>query len=193
MPVSQSLGDIIQTLKDKQNGKKTSVGEIMQAFERRGFGPLLLIPALFLVLPTGAIPGAPFICGMLILLLAGQMILGRSYPWIPGRLQRITFDGEVLKKGLDKMKPVVSCVDRITKRRLLWLIGPVSKRIVAALCCVLALLVIPLGAIPFAMTLPALAIVFFALGFSVNDGLLVAIGLGVAVAGSIAITLLWMQ
>lgn len=183
-----SLEEIIQKLKEDVNGKETSVGKIVAAFERRGFGPLLLIPSLFLVLPTGAIPGAPLICSIFMILVASQILIGFKHPWIPKRLKQLTFNGKTLNKVLDKITPVVRNIDNYTGPRLTWLISPVSKWIAALVCTLLSILIIPLGAIPFAIFLPALAIVFFALGFSINDGLLIAIGIfvaGVSVIGSV--------
>lgn len=174
------LSEVIHTLKEEQNGKKTSVGQIIDRFERRGFGPLLLVPSLFLVLPTGAIPGAPIVCGVIIIFVTAQIIIGQKRPWIPYKIRKIKFDGSQLKKGLKKIEKPAAKVDKKMHSRMSWFITPFSKRIVAFVCMVLAVVIMLVGAIPFAMTLPALSIVFFSLGFIANDGFMVAIGITVA-------------
>lgn len=104
MASHETLEDIFERLEKDVTGSHASVGDIVASFERRGFGPLLLVPSLFLVLPTGAIPGAPLVCGIIIMLITIQIMLGFTHPWIPKRLKSITFDGEVLEKGLRKTK-----------------------------------------------------------------------------------------
>lgn len=186
MPKQRSLKDILNELSKKSSGEKTSVGEIVTAFERKGFGPLLLVPALFLVLPTGAIPGAPILCSIIIILITVQIIFGKKHPWIPKRLKSIHFTNEKLNKGIDFIEPYVKWIDKHTNQRYKWLINPIFERIVAVICLVLGVAIIPLGIIPFAVLLPGLAIGFFALGLAVNDGLLVALGLTVTVATGVS-------
>ena len=61
------MGNSIVELMDNmysESGDTTSLGEVIERFEDRGFGPLLLMPALIALLPTGAIPGVPTLCGI---------------------------------------------------------------------------------------------------------------------------------
>lgn len=192
MASHNTLEDIFECLEKDVTGNHTSVGSVVASFERRGFGPLLLVPSLFLVLPTGAIPGVPLVCGIIIILITVQIMLGFTHPWIPKRLKAITFDSSALVKGLRKTKPFAKKIDRYTGSRFTWLITPVSKWLVALICTALAILIIPLGTIPFAIFLPALAIVFFALGFSVNDGLIIAMGLFIAGLSAMGSVLWWL-
>ena len=53
-----SISGLLDKLVDESDNEKQSAGEIIARFEDRGFGPLLLIPSLIALLPTGAIPGA---------------------------------------------------------------------------------------------------------------------------------------
>lgn len=185
---SSSLSTILKQLRTAGDTWKPSVGEMVNTFGSHGFGPLILIPALILILPTGAIPGMPVICGLLIILITAQIIAGHEHPWIPRWLRRITLKKKTMTKGLDLLEPVAKTIDRHTGPRLLWLISASSKRIAAALCLLLAISVMLIGFIPYAMLLPSLAIAFFGLGFSVNDGLLIAIGFlitAAAVAGGV--------
>lgn len=57
--MSSSLVDLLNQMEDEQEGK-TRLGDVIARFEDRGFGPLLLMPALIALLPTGAIPGVTY-------------------------------------------------------------------------------------------------------------------------------------
>src|SRR3569832_764957 len=70
-----------------QAGKgRVSVADLMGMLGERSFGPLLLVPSLIAVAPVGAIPGLPAITSAVIVLIAGQILLGHAHFWIPGWL-----------------------------------------------------------------------------------------------------------
>lgn len=60
--MSNTIADFLDEMYD-ENSDKTSLGEVIERFDDRG-GPLLLAPALVALLPTGATPGVPTICGI---------------------------------------------------------------------------------------------------------------------------------
>ena len=80
------VSDIMDDLLDKTTGE-VSVGDVVNKFESRGFGPLLLLPALIALLPTGAIPGVPSICGVTLCIICLQMAFGDEHPWLPAVLK----------------------------------------------------------------------------------------------------------
>jgi hypothetical protein len=166
---------------------KASVGEILDGAAGRAFGPLLLIPALLAFLPlVGAIPGMSILTASLLVLVAGQVLLGRTKPWVPDRLKRIRFKREPLTRGLEKAKPWLDKVDRVLRRRLTWMTkGP--GRFLAMLAVIgMAALMYPLAFVPFGVTPPTAAILLIALGFTASDGAWVAAGTLGALAAAIA-------
>ena len=70
--MSNSIADLLDEMYD-ENSDKTSLGKVIERFEDRGFGPLLLVPALVALLPTGAIPGVPTICGITLFFICIQI------------------------------------------------------------------------------------------------------------------------
>ena len=48
--MSDSIVELLDEMYDEQS-EKTSLGEVVERFEDRGFGPLLLMPALIALLP----------------------------------------------------------------------------------------------------------------------------------------------
>lgn len=165
-----SLTDVLEQIEpDKETGK-ASIGDIMETLESRGFGPLLFGPALIAVMPTGGIPGVPTVCGVVIALLSVQMIMGKSQPWLPNFINKIDFDKQKLEKGVNIASKVTTKIDKISKPRLQQLSSEGAKKVIAGVCILAALSMIPLEAVPFAVMIPATSIILFAIGLITKDG-----------------------
>lgn len=177
------ITDVLEDVDQQASGGRLSAGDIVSAFEHRGFGPLLLAPSLLVLLPTGAIPGVPTVVGLLIVLVAGQMVVGRSEPWLPGKVREASIDAAKYHRVYEKVAPGTRAIDRVLRSRLEILVTPPAPRLIACLCIVLALTFAPLEFVPFLGALPALVIVVLGLGLTAHDGAVVALGLIILVAG----------
>ncbi|MBT0585260.1 exopolysaccharide biosynthesis protein [Alteromonas oceanisediminis] len=170
------LTDVLQKLVDDTEGSETSLGELINHLKSRGFGPLLLVPSLIAILPTGAIPGIPSACGITIFLIAIQLCYGDERPWLPKRLEDISIKRDKLKKGVESAKPYTTKIDAIFEPRMPWLTQNWVKRIIALLCGLTGLLMIPLEVLPFAAAVPGTAIALTAIGLTTEDGILITGG-----------------
>lgn len=182
-----SLSQILSNLVDDTKGEKVTLGELFDTLDQRSYGPLLLLPALIAVAPTGAIPGMSIVTGSIIALFAVQLLIGRSHPWLPEMLESFEFSRKTLSRSVDKSMPWVKAVESHLRRRFTLLAEPPANRIVALLCLLLALTMFPLALLPFAVAVPGTAIMFFALGLTTRDGLLILAGF-VFSAAAIALT-----
>lgn len=171
-----ALTETLDTIQEETSGDKISLGDLVEALNHRGFGAMLIGPSLIVVLPTGGIPGVPTLCALLILLIAGQIVMGRKHPWIPKKLAERSFERGKFEKVVDTVRPYTKWVDRFFQKRFTFLTNDVAQNVIAVLCVVLALCMPPLEFLPFVAALPALAILLFGLSLSVRDGLLAAIG-----------------
>jgi hypothetical protein len=183
MAQSTTLTRLLEQLDEVDAGKKLRLQDIVDNFESRGFGPLLVLPALIVLLPTGAIPGIPTLCGSFIAMVAIQLVFGKSSPWLPGRLAERGFDHGRFHRAVKRLKPWTRRFDKLLKPRLQVLLNPLSRRLIALLAVLLALSMIPLELLPFAAAIPALAIALMGLGLVAHDGLLMAIGFVVVIVG----------
>ncbi len=177
------LADILNEMDKDAQGGKINLGEMIERLNTRGFGPLLLAIGFIAVLPTGAIPGMPIFLAILICLVAVQILVGWSSPWVPQRMRNITFPQSYIKKGREKIMPAAKAIDKMIKPRLQFMTSDIAVRIIAVLCIGIAISMPFLGFIPFALLVPGLAIVFFGLGLSAHDGLLVLIALAFTAGG----------
>lgn len=140
---------------------------------------LLTIPFLIPV----SIPGVSTVFGAAIILVSLGITTNRT-PWLPDRLMDRELDATKLSGILRRGANVVAKVEAYIKPRM----GAITDSAVAtrvnglALIFSGALLMAPLGLIPFSNTLPALAILLLAIGMSQRDGLVVLAGYAMIVA-----------
>jgi len=187
MAERMTLTQLLDGMDDANTGRTIHLQDIIDTFASRGFGPLLVAPALIAALPTGAIPGVPTLCGLFIATVAGQLALGKRSPWLPRRLRERGIDHDRLHAVVTRLRPWTQRFDRLLKVRLRALVNPVSRRLIAALAVLLGLSMMPLELLPFAAALPALAIVLMGLGLAAEDGLLMLFGLAVVMIGAFVI------
>lgn len=187
----QGLTETLQEIEDKTDGETITFGDVVAAINHRGFGTLLIAPALIGILPTGAIPFMPDIVALFIILIAGQMIAGRSYPWMPRRLEEFSFSREKYLQSVEKAEPYTKWIDSFFHPRFKFLTGEIAERFVAVFCIILAIAIAILGFVPFAAAIPCAAVLLFGLGLSIHDGLLTAAGFALMTLSLIAIPYLW--
>jgi len=178
----KSLEATLDRLEDVTSGETISVGDLLDAFEHRGFGPVLLILALVCMLPTGAIPGVASGTALVIVAMALQIVAGRRHPWVPRRVASMSLRRDAVLKALKTARPTARRIDRALATRLKFLTHHVANAIVALVICALAISIVPLQVIPFAAALPALVIAVFALGITARDGVLTVVGLAATCA-----------
>lgn len=186
----KALTDMLEAIKDSTENGKISFADIVRALNSRGFGALLVAPSIIIILPTGAIPGIPALCGLFIVLISAQLLIGRKYPWLPKRLKKASFDKEKYERALEKAKPYTEKIDEFFHPRFEFLTREPVQRVIAILCLLLSLVIISIGFIPLLPDPLALAILLFGLGISVHDGLITALGFLVFTAALILVP--WM-
>lgn len=181
------LTETLEVLEDETEGTKVVFGDIVEALNHRGFGPLLMAPALLTILPTGAIPGIPALSALFICLVAGQILIGRRYPWMPKRLKKFSFKRQKLISAIELAKPYTTKIDRFIRPRLTFLSRKGFQWLIAAICCVLAGFMGLIGFVPLMPALISLPILFFAIGISSKDGIMTVCGFAFTLTAALTI------
>lgn len=186
----ENVLDDLAACADEADGA-LSLGRALDVFARRSFGALLTIIAVVAALPViGAIPGVSILTGTLLILVAGQFLLGRGSPWIPQRLRDLSIAPEKMKKAVEIVKPYAGYVDAVIRPRLAYLTDqPAARAAIAVMSIFLALLFYPMAVIPGGVWVPALSVMALGLALVARDGLLAIIGAAGAVA---TLALLWL-
>ncbi|MEQ1945065.1 exopolysaccharide biosynthesis protein [Mesorhizobium sp. VNQ89] len=169
---SELLEDVIRSL----HGQDITLRQLLAIMGENGLllvCGLLSLPFLFPV----SIPGVSTVFGAGIILIAVAVTLNRL-PWLPARLADRPLDSAKLLPVLERGVKFLRRIDHFFKPRLSALTsGGLMNRVNGlALIGAGALLMLPLGLIPFSNTLPGLAILFLSTGISQRDGLVVAAG-----------------
>ena len=164
---------------------RISVAELTHLFGGRAMGALLFIFGLACMLPLP--PGATTIFGFPLVLLAPQLIIGSSAPWLPKGVRDRTIATADLKKGLPPLIPWLRRLEAVSRPRLSFLFGSVGERLIGLVCFLLALvLILP---IPGGNFLPAIAVSMLSFALIQRDGAIALVGYLVAIASASVLVL----
>lgn len=185
------LSEVLTAIVAATEGERVSLGEILDALDNRSYGPLLLLPAVIVVSPLGAIPGMPLVTGAIVFLFAGQMLIFVSHPWLPKMLRRFAFPREKLTYAVEHLNPWIQWTERAIHHRLDVFATWPGSYLIAPICLTLSVLFGLFGVIPFAVAIPGGAVLLFALGLTARDGVLVLLGYALTAAAGWMAWYLW--
>lgn len=172
----QQLFDCIDQAAE-ENGR-VSWSAIMDEVGRRSFGPLLLLAGLTVLAPIiGDLPGVPTLIGMVVLLIAVQLLLGRHNFWLPGFMLNRSVSKDKLHKALTWLKKPARFIDKLLSPRLAVLTRGPMVRVIAVVCLGIALAMPVMEIVPFSANLAGIALTAFGLALIARDGLLALIAL----------------
>ncbi|MDZ7990789.1 MAG: exopolysaccharide biosynthesis protein [Nostoc sp. EfeVER01] len=179
---------------EEDRPSKVTLAEILLLAKERIFGFLLVILSLPSALPVPA-PGYSTPFGILIFLLAIQLIAGAKTPWLPKRMmnhpmQLTTVQG-FLKAGI----PWLKRIEAIARPRLSYICTTLPGRVTIGIAIALMAISMMIP-IPGTNTLPAMGIFVTSFGLSEDDGAISLGGLVMCVLGgvlttSILVALVW--
>ncbi len=181
------LTETLDHIKEEVDGAKVSFKDILISLNHRGFGPLMMAPAIFVLLPTGALPGVPAVCGACLCVIGAQVVAGRDYPWIPKKLGNVSIRRTRLFAMIEKARPTMRFIDRFVDERLTFLSNRYVELLIALICLLLGAAMVVVGFIPFLPSLLALPVLMFALGTTARDGIMMLAGFALTVAAAIFI------
>ena len=175
---------------DSLEGQDCTVGELVDRIGDRGFGLLLLVLALPAALPVPA-PGYATPFGILMILLGGQMLIGRQVPWLPDRFRARTLPYKVLSFSLEKGGGLLRLVEFLVRPRLSGLAR--NRALLSAVAVIIIAMAFSMSLpIPLTNTAPSFVIFVLAAGILEEDGLALAAGLILApVAAAISVAALY--
>jgi hypothetical protein len=166
-----------------QPGERLTVREIMAVLQDRAFALLIVLLGLPNCLPMP--PPIPLVCGLLLALVAIQIVFGREAPWLPRQLMNRSMARSDVERAVGRAVPAFRRLERISRPRMTFLDTPLALRLMGAVVLILSLGL--LFAPPFVGQIPlGLAVCLVGLGLVERDGLVVVGGL---VIGSIGLTL----
>ncbi len=177
----QRVSDILIGLAGDGSGQ-LRLGDVVAALGDRGYGLLIFILALPNVLPI-YIPGLSAVFGIPLALIAVQMVIGLSRPWLPQSLLQRPLRRQEFAAMARRILPWILKLERVLKPRLTLLTSPWAERLIGVFALMLAAMLalpIPLTGIPLGAALALMGI-----GLIERDGLVLMAGVA---AGLLATT-----
>ncbi len=168
-------------------GARAYLGDVAQTLGHRSVGALIALPALLEVTPIGGVPGVPTLLATIIAIFAVQVAAGRSHLWLPSLLERRPLPSEHVLNSVQRLRPVAGWADRHFGIHITWVSRSLGRRLVALAILALCLTVPPLELVPFASSIPMLAIAIFGLGLLFQDGRLLLLGWAAFIAALLGV------
>ena len=169
----RGLISALEQIADQAGEDGMSLGEFVDALGERAFGIILFAMALPVSIPF--LYGVPQVMALPMIVLSGQMLLGRGEPWLPVRFKA----GRLEKRGLVQMaeggRKWFGWLEALARPRLTALSGPTAERLIGGIFVIFCTsILIPL---PLTNSTPGIALAIASLGLLTRDGLLVLAGL----------------
>jgi len=165
---------VLQQLHDETPTDHFTLGWLMGSLHKRSFGIIILLLAL-----VATVPGIAYIAGLLLMVPAFEMIAGLSAPIFSRGIAARSFPTRHLAALVQRAVPVLRLLEKMVHPR--WP-SPLqaTKRLVGIFVLMLNITVV-FSPIPFSSVVPALVIALISLAYLEEDGLLLLVGLFVAV------------
>ena len=171
-----SLGLTLENLLKTEHERGPSIGEISEAVGDKGFGLLLMVLALPSALPVPA-PGYSTPFGIVIGIIALQMMIGRHTVWLPEKFKRIRIKPALADVVIGTAARFLRKIERFIRPRQRWIRSRIGLAGLATLILVMSgLMILP---IPLTNTFPAMVVFLIAVGLSEEDGLLAIAAFGI--------------
>lgn len=167
---------------------KVSLKEVLDLAGERTFGFLFVLLALPSALPIPA-PGYSVPFGIVIFLLAVQLIAGRTRPWVPEGWKTRQFDLATVQKIIGAGIPWLRRLEAIARPRMTTVCTSLPGRTVIGIAIALMAISMMMP-IPLTNTLPAIGIFVTGFGLLDDDGVISLGGLVLCVMGGILTTLI---
>ena len=172
------IQDILQRLRDKGEEKEEmSVRDMIETTGSRSFGPLLLLAGLIAISPLSGIPGVPSTVALIVIVSAGQMLVGRDHFWLPDWILRKKIAGNKIRKGMEMLMRPAGFVDRFMRPRMRVLTRGVGAGFVAVFCILVAATMPPLEPLPFLASTAGIVLTLMGMSLTTQDGLVALIGI----------------
>lgn len=174
---AKSFGEKLNVVIGQLPPDQVTLAEIRDLVGQEGLLLLTAFLTLVFMIPV-SIPGVSTVFGAGILLI-GLSRFFRTKLWLPGFIAQRQLPSDKLRAGLIQGSKWLHRLERISRpHRMNRLAAPglVDTVNSAAMILGAVLLMAPFGLIPFSNTLPALALLFFAIGLLQRDGLCILFG-----------------
>ncbi|WP_180900406.1 exopolysaccharide biosynthesis protein [Martelella soudanensis] len=181
-----SLTEIVEQTMEEAGDGHISVDHLMSSFGHASFVPLLVLPALVLITPLSGVPGLSTVCGLIIMMIAAQQLVGHSQIWLPRWIRNRQVNSDKLHPAMRRLLPLTRLIDRAARERLTFLFKPPFLWLLPLSCVIFGAMMPLMEFIPFSSSLIGVAVTLIAFSILTRDGifaLFALVPLGVVIWG----------
>jgi hypothetical protein len=171
------LSQVVESVLAEAGAHPIKLGDLIDRTEERGFGLLMLILGLPMLIPVLP-PGSSTIVGPIYAAFAVQMLLGATRPWIPQRLRERVLGAHTVEALRRRGVPIIRAAERLSRPRGIWLEERVSLRLAGIVVLLMGLIL--LSPLPFLNTLPAISVMLLGMSLLNRDAAFMVAGFLVA-------------
>ncbi|MEY8799952.1 exopolysaccharide biosynthesis protein [Leisingera sp. XS_AS12] len=174
-PAAEVLDDVSQIIED--NDGSVTVSRLAEELGHKSLSAVLAVPALAVVSPLSGVPLFSSTCGILICLVSGHMLFGRSNLWLPGWLGRKRIEGARAEKAISAMRRAANWLDRHASKRMQVVLSQPFISLIRLVCLLCGALMPVLEVVPFSSSILGAAVALLALSMLTRDGLIAVLTL----------------
>lgn len=160
---------------DEERPAEVCLADVLDLAGERTFGFLFVLVALPSALPLPA-PGYSIPLGIILFLLAVQLIIGSNSPWLPGGWLKRPIPLEKVQGFLKAGIPWLEKIELISSPRLSFVCNGRFSRVIIG-CAIALMAILMMIPIPGTNTFPAMGIFVIGFGLVDDDGAITLAGL----------------
>jgi hypothetical protein len=173
----EALAERLRAITEQFPAEGVAMADLRDVVGQDGLMLLTAFMTIIFMVPV-SVPGVSTVFGAAILMIGVSRLFGQRL-WLPRALERRTVPSDGIRKAFERGLVWVHRLERVSRPgRLPRLTSGALMRVFtdAGLVLGAVLLMMPFGLIPLSNTLPAIALLFFAIGILQRDGVCILLG-----------------
>jgi hypothetical protein len=191
IPPDEKFSDSLRRLLAESGGRAMRIREMIEVLRGRGMQMIIVLLCLPFLSPV-SIPGISIPFGLAIALCGLRVAFGHR-PWLPGLILERSVPHAALEKMVRAGCAIHQRIEKIIRPRLAVVFSAPGMTMLLGLAMATGglLLSLPIPP-PFILTntIPGLAVILLSLGLMERDGILVLVGYGLVVVGTLYVALI---
>ncbi len=176
--------EILEDVVKKTTTDKISINDLIIAMDSGGFGLIMTIFSLPIIIPLP--PPFPSLISIPMVVLSFQMMIGYTSPKLPKKLSNLSVSRNILAMMVEKSSPYIRKAESFVKPRLSMLSSNWFKKIIGMFCFVFSMSV--LLPMPLSNFIPGMGVLIASFGLLGRDGVIILLGLTIGCIGVIVTT-----
>ncbi|MFT5703183.1 MAG: hypothetical protein ACJAZX_001511 [Rickettsiales bacterium] len=164
---------ILEDVVSKTFADKISIKDLITAMDAGGFGLIMTIFSLPILIPLP--PPFPSLVSIPMMIFSFQMMIGFHSPKLPKKLSNLSIKRHILATMIEKSAPYIRKAETIVRPRLLIFSSDWFHQIIGFFCFMFSLSV--LIPVPLSNFIPGMGVLIASFGVLRRDGVMILIGL----------------